>query len=145
RQALGVGGATEGGCSGTHVDCDMALGGIDADEADGFAMMIHHPTSLMRARAQTTVRVDRDVPAGATRSVAASNDHDTIGLPAGLRPSAETDHPCNGRHRRAQRKPKPQSATEEANGCAARGAHESCLRGPLWLYLSRCPPCETLA
>jgi hypothetical protein len=78
------------------VDTDLALGDIDADIAVWLVLVTHHPASLMRACARTTVRVDRDEPAGATRSVTASSDQDTIGLPAGLRPSDQTDRLCNG-------------------------------------------------
>src|SRR6185312_15427347 len=108
RQALCVGLAAEGDRIRPYVNCDMTFGDIDADEAIRLGLAVHHPASLMRARAQTTVRVDRNEPAGATCSVTASNDLCTIGPPAGLKPSAQADHLCNGRHRRHRgREPPP--------------------------------------
>ncbi len=70
-QAVRVGGASERGPAGAHMHVHAALGDIDADEALGGRRLIHHPSSSMRARAQTTVRAYGQ-PAGATRSLAVS-------------------------------------------------------------------------
>jgi hypothetical protein len=78
---------------------DMTLGNIDADEAIRCGPILHHPVSLMRTRTQTTVRVDRDEPAGTTRSAMAFNGLFAIGLPAGPRPSVRINRLRNGQNR----------------------------------------------
>jgi hypothetical protein len=70
-QTFRVCGAAERGAIRSHMQVDPRLRHVDANKAIRFALDIHHPTSLMRARAQTTVRV-YGISAGAARSLSAS-------------------------------------------------------------------------
>jgi hypothetical protein len=70
-QTFGVRGAAKRLAIRPDMHIDPRFRYIDADKAIGVPLDIHHPASSMRARAQTTVRV-RGMPAGATRSLAAS-------------------------------------------------------------------------
>ena len=83
-QTIRIGGADERGRIRTHMDIDAILGNVYADEAIGLRRLIHHPSSSMRARAQTTVRAYGQ-PAGATRSLAASGTRKH----SGYRPGSE--------------------------------------------------------
>ncbi len=81
-QAVGVGRADEPGAVRANMHVDPALGDVDADETVGGGRLIHHPSSSMRARAQTTVRA-YGRPAGATRSLAASRTRNHSGYRPG--------------------------------------------------------------
>src|ERR1700730_3129795 len=78
-QAIGIGRAIECGARRPDLDIDPRFRNIDADDAIGFGLDIHHPASSMQARAQTTVRV-HGMPAGAARSLTASKIRTNSGL-----------------------------------------------------------------
>jgi hypothetical protein len=91
-QTFRVGGAAKRRALRSDMHIDPRLRYVNANKAIGPGLDIHHPASSMRARAQTTVRVN-GMPAGATRSLTASTTRTHSGYrPGSVSQRSSTNH-----------------------------------------------------